>query len=107
MGAGKIWGVLGLGTQGEAMRKVGHDRRLPIVVPTPPEQPQILACLTCDNGYRWVARELAVFTGSLYWKKRRAAEALHGHWFISDYPAFTRLRWEEHCERCHGIGEVL
>ena len=90
------------------MRKVGHDRRLPIVVPersTP--DVKITRCLTCNNGYRVVERGLSVLSGKLYWAKRGEAEALHGHYFISSYPATLRLSWEEHCEHCHEVGEGL
>lgn len=90
------------------MRKVGHDRRLPIVVPARPETTsKIIDCRTCDNGYRAIQRGLAVFGGDRLWTKSREAEVLHGHFFISAYQASRRLVWQVHCEHCHEAGETL
>lgn len=90
------------------MRKIGHDRQLPIVVPERSTQHvKITHCLTCDNGYRVVERGLSVLSGKLYRAKRGEAEALHSHYFISSYRAVQRLSWEEHCEHCHEAGEGL
>jgi hypothetical protein len=87
------------------MRRVGHDRRLPIVAPAPPESAsKIVRCMNCDRGYRVIARGLAVFSGARYWGKRRDLEALHGHFFISSYYALRQLVWEVHCEHCHEVG---
>ena len=68
---------------------------------------EIIHCPTCDNGYRVIERRLSVLSGNLDWTKRREAEALHDHYFISSYPAKRRLSWKEHCEHCHEAGEAL
>lgn len=91
----------------EAMRGTKPRRRLPTVVPARSETAsKIIRCMTCDNGYRALARGLAVYSGARYWGKRRDLEALHGHFFISAYYAPQELRWEEHCEHCHEAGEA-
>jgi hypothetical protein len=89
------------------VRRIGHNLRLPIVVPARPELSRIIRCMTCDRGYRAVARGLAVYSGERYWTQRREAEALHGHFLISGYYAAQELRWAVHCEHCHGAGEEL
>jgi hypothetical protein len=90
------------------VRGNGPHKPLPIVRVTPDRSgtvPRIVRCLTCDNGYRVVERGLSVFTGELHWRKRREAEGLHDHFFISAYPSWLRLTWAQHCERCHAAGE--
>jgi len=90
------------------MRGIGHDRRLPATVAARSKpDPKIIQCLTCDKGYRVVERTLSVLSGKPCWRKRRDAEAAHGHPFISSYLATKRLTWEEHCDHCHGAGEAL
>lgn len=77
------------------------------MVPARPAPTKIVRCLTCDAGFRELSRGLAFRTGEPYWPKRRELEALHGHFFISDYPASLRIVWEVHCEHCHEAGETL
>jgi hypothetical protein len=88
------------------VRKVGHDRRLPIIVPVRSSaQPEPDECETCERGYSWW---LSIIMAVNDERQRRVSETKHGHLFIELSPElFGHMVWETHCERCHEAGEPL